>query len=256
MSVNISVTGNTLKDCHDQIIALAKELKQIPGAPEVGATTDKAPSNVTQFPVRPGSPSFDLDKGHSESVDDRVSGPTTAPTYEDRDSTGLPWDGRIHANPPKFSKDGTWKRRRGVNAEAAKTVEDVLRAEQAKGKNSVPPFGSMTPEQYQAHTNPSQSFGSAPTPEAPLTQVKATPQFNVPQQPVNNQELVHNLESFRANLASVIETLCAKGTINKAWIDQNKNMFGGKDVWQWHEEPVTVAALFDFFVAQGYVLKV
>lgn len=50
------------------------------------------------------------------------------------DSTGLPWDERIHSSAKSTNNDGTWKKRRGVQESMVKTVETELRA-----ANPAPP---------------------------------------------------------------------------------------------------------------------
>lgn len=47
------------------------------------------------------------------------------------DKTGMPWDARIHASTKATIQDGTWKKRRGVDAEEVATVEAQLRAAMA-----------------------------------------------------------------------------------------------------------------------------
>lgn len=43
------------------------------------------------------------------------------------DSDGLPWDSRIHSRTKSKTKDGRWKKIRGVGAEIVKRVEDELK---------------------------------------------------------------------------------------------------------------------------------
>lgn len=47
---------------------------------------------------------------------------------EPRDSSGLPYDARIHAETRGVNKDGTWKRRRNVSDEIVDAVTAELRA--------------------------------------------------------------------------------------------------------------------------------
>lgn len=54
------------------------------------------------------------------------------------DSTGLPHDTRIHSDPPKTNKDGTWRARRGVDEELVQTVTAELRAKQAEHASTLP----------------------------------------------------------------------------------------------------------------------
>lgn len=62
-----------------------------------------------------------------------------ASTPPDRDSTGLPWDARIHAANRSTNQDGSWRQRRGLNDEALKNrVEQELRASVAAPAASSP----------------------------------------------------------------------------------------------------------------------
>lgn len=61
-----------------------------------------------------------------------------APPVGDVDSTGLPWDERIHASTKTMNADGTWRQRRGLNDPGlVKRVEAELRA-------SAPSAGPLT----------------------------------------------------------------------------------------------------------------
>ena len=75
----------------------------------------------------------------SEAVD--LYDPRKDPTLEDdhpplapqTDSTGTPWDARIHSTPPTTNKDGTWRAKRGVKAEeiaAVKAEREALTVDQ------------------------------------------------------------------------------------------------------------------------------
>lgn len=57
-----------------------------------------------------------------------MAAPQPAPTASGVDSTGLPWDERIHASTKAVNADGTWKKRRGVQELQVNQVEAELRA--------------------------------------------------------------------------------------------------------------------------------
>lgn len=60
--------------------------------------------------------------------DDGDAAPVAGYVAPERDSTGLPWDARIHAKSKTTNKDGTWKSARGVDAATVAAVEAELRA--------------------------------------------------------------------------------------------------------------------------------
>ena len=250
MSVNISVSGKTLKECHEQILALANEI-----------TGDMKESVKDPIVPQPAPVKFDI-------------GPSSAPTVAITDSTGvdsrgLPWDERIHSGNKEKGKDGVWRRRRGVDPTFEKQVEAELYA--AAGKTSptqVKPFGSMSPEQYQQAVQQPAAPAPMPTTEhraalpvgADLlssAQIPATPAPTfAPPAPV--QVLPPNTftpETFRNNLVNVLNDLAAAGKVNHDWINAQKVMFGGKDVTQWSENQASCNSLFEAFVQWGFVNK-
>jgi hypothetical protein len=58
--------------------------------------------------------------------DDEAGDTAAAPGQTDGD--GLPWDDRIHSNPPKLTGKGIWRKRRGVDDATVAAVEAELRA--------------------------------------------------------------------------------------------------------------------------------
>lgn len=81
-----------------------------------------------------------------------------------RDGAGVPWDSRIHSDPPKLNKDGTWRGRRGVDAGlAARVTSELLATANATG---VPAAPVVAPAPVAAPT-PAPPAPAAPTPPAP-----------------------------------------------------------------------------------------
>lgn len=129
-----------------------------------------------------------------------------APTADDEgvaatgthDSSGLPWDERIHASTKTINKDGTWKKRKGVQQVDVDAVEAELRASSVPVAVSdlVPVTGNIAgtlppiPEGYAALPHPSGTAvlppGAAPVAQpvapAPLPPPPAAP---VPQPTIN-----------------------------------------------------------------------
>ena len=269
MSVNISVSGKTLKECHEQILALANEITgdmkdsvkdPIVSQPQpmAGNALPGSPApvqNVVKFPITP---------------EINTSVAQTASPGEDLgvDSRGLPWDERIHSDNKEKGKDGVWRRRRGVDPTFEKQVEAELYA--AAGKTSptqVKPFGSMSPEQYQQAVQPA-APAPMPTTEHRVSlpagpdvlnaaQIPATPAPTfAPPTPV--QVLPPNTftpETFRNNLVNVLNDLAAAGKVNHDWINAQKQMFNGKDVTQWSENQQACNELFNAFVGWGLINK-
>lgn len=91
------------------------------------------------------------------------------------DSSGLPWDARIHASTKSQKKDGTWTALRGLNDEAkVKQIEAELRASVAQGATPLP-LPLTLPGMPQ----------SSPVPTAPLAALASVPAASalLPSQP-------------------------------------------------------------------------
>lgn len=94
------------------------------------------------------------------------------------DSSGLPWDARIHASTKTVNKDGTWKKRKGVQQVDVDAVEAELRA--ANAPTAPVPTAPFPPVDGRiiVPTQPAPAF-NPPMPPAPV----ATP-APVPTAPV------------------------------------------------------------------------
>lgn len=102
----------------------------------------------------------------------------------DVDSSGLPWDERIHASTKTKKKDGTWTSRRGVDDTTILNVENELRGQQPTcpaGFGTLPPIPPAPP----ASSIPSYHQATAPmaTPVHQPSTVHAVPVAPVQQQP-------------------------------------------------------------------------
>jgi hypothetical protein len=113
---------------------------------------------------------------------DRVAGrPTGAPSGGEgspsSDSTGLPWDDRIHSTPPTQTDKGVWRKRRGVTDETFATVSAELRGGNAPAPSvapaappveptTAPPVSTDTPVPADTASGPDVA-AAAPEPVAP-----------------------------------------------------------------------------------------
>lgn len=90
------------------------------------------------------------------------------------DSSGMPWDARIHAQNKAKKADGTWKAGRGIDPELVKQVEAEL-----KGASNVQAIDTPTP----AASIPVPSMPSLPPVGQTTTLPQATPVAMVPSAP-------------------------------------------------------------------------
>jgi hypothetical protein len=83
-----------------------------------------APTAVAHAAFTPPTtaPATPAAAGDDDETGDSAAAPGTV------DKNGLPWDARIHSDPPKLTKKNEWRARRGVDNATVATVEAELRA--------------------------------------------------------------------------------------------------------------------------------
>lgn len=136
LQISLTVTGSAT--------AIAAVMSAIAAAQGNAAST---PTGIT-IPVGPASPQLPSTEGAA--IPHVPSPPMMPPetTGSDdgeasdgsgNDSTGLPWDARIHSTPATKNKDGTWRARRGNDPAMVAQVEAELRS----GALTQPPAPPM-----------------------------------------------------------------------------------------------------------------
>lgn len=83
----------------------------------------------------------------------------------DVDTSGLPWDGRIHASTRSKTVDGNWKMRRGVDDDIVSAVLNELRQTMGLAPTEVVPPSPLTPPPSQVFAQPAAQV--PPPPFAP-----------------------------------------------------------------------------------------
>lgn len=111
----------------------------------------------------------------------------------DVDKHGLPWDERIHSGTRVKNADGSWRQRRGVDAELVKTVENELRALMALptrpgitlgSADFLDAAGAMAPEPSSSNATTSPAPTAPPAPPVPAPAVAPTPPAPVASAPI------------------------------------------------------------------------
>jgi hypothetical protein len=105
-------------------------------------------------------------------ADDEGPANANAPSV---DSTGIPWDERIHSKTKATNADGTWRKKRGVTDMAIAAVETELRQRTAAASGMYMPQQMQQPAQMQM---PHQQV-----PQHPQFTQQVQPQFVQQQQP-------------------------------------------------------------------------
>lgn len=119
------------------------------------------------------------------SADDSSSGETKEATSTSLiDSTGLPWDSRIHSSSKELNSNGEWKKRRGVSPQVLDAVTKELREAmaapgpgetlEAPPKFELPNFDANLPDAPAGLVPPAATLPDAPVFD-PATLGQATP---------------------------------------------------------------------------------
>lgn len=96
----------------------------VPAAPTVGSLP---PPSAPSVPAPPNVPA---------AAAPTAPVPPANPAAVERDTAGLPWDGRIHGSTKTKNTDGTWRQKRSLDPQVKIAVEAELRAAAAA---TVPP---------------------------------------------------------------------------------------------------------------------
>lgn len=121
------------------------------------------------------APNVTITNNLANAEDDSDIGTPATGAY---DSAGLPWDERIHAGTKTQNKDGTWKKKKGVQPVEIETVEAELRF---KVQNNVQTSSPAAPVALSAPVvqNPTSLAVPTAAPQMP-SPVPATPIAAVP----------------------------------------------------------------------------
>lgn len=192
---------------------------------KINIPCDKEPVVVAETPNHENSTTVDVipETRPSDVQTINTAEVTDQPNPEEEvDSTGLPWDARIHASTKTKKKGGIWTSRRGVDSETIRTIEAELRNKTNPLPNSTPTFN-----------DPNQMFN--PTPSAsmpPLNQTVSAPTpLQQPQNPAMTQTQPAQEEVTFSMLMSKIAGLFAQQRIKpeyvKSLVDRVSQQFGG-----------------------------
>lgn len=178
-------------------------------APPLAAAGSPAPSTVNagtspiaapageSAPAVPASSGTPASSNGPTAATTPVAFPSSAPAGVDVDGEGLPWDKRIHSDPPKKNADGKWRSKRNlddaVRAQVVAELRQVMGAPAAPIP-AAPAVGGAPSEQAPVATAPIPA-PPAPVPTPPVADtapgpVAATTAVDVPQPPVTTAPAV------------------------------------------------------------------
>lgn len=189
------------------------------------------------------------------------------PNMGDLDSKGMPYDLRIHAATRSTVRDGSWKYKRGVDETLIAQVEAQNKAMMA---GSIPTSTQPVIPAAPVSPFPVEQPVMQPVPVAPIqpavvqpitpvaTQVAQTvetvqPQYNNVQIPQGNSN-AYTLDTFKTHLIpTVLPNLIEAGKIDQNYIQQLKQSFGVKELWDMTDAHMNT--LFDHFAHYGLITK-
>lgn len=213
-------------------------------AAERGSTL-RQPSLTSQPSPSPAAP-FPSQAAHNASGSETIS---PSHTGDGVDSKGLPWDERIHAATGAKNKDGSWKRRRGVEDRDVYAVEQELIAKIKSG--AVPTASVGLPAVPGSH---------APTPVAPAVQlavvppIPAAPSKPTPPPPPAELPHAHSLETFKKTLIPLLAKLTRDGKITAEWVQTLKKHLDVDEIYNLNDEQMQW--LFEYFVEYKLIERV
>ncbi len=154
------------------------------------------------------------------------------------DSKGVAWNPDLHSANKTKTKDGQWRTKRNVDPELAAQV-------QTQASPNLPPVVVQAP--------PPSPFGAPPVQTA---QAVIVPPTNVTVAPPMPGVHAHTFQSFKNNLVEVFAALLNEGKIDQTYIDQLKNHFQVKEIWNILASGKSCEELYDQFCSYGLIQRV
>lgn len=185
---------------------------------------DTAVREVTQRPDEPTLP-FATDDDDNDDGDGDDESP-----FDRYDSAGMPWDERIHSANKAVNKDGTWRQRRGVDAQ---TVEAVTAELRGAGAPQMPATVQQAPQMpapvQQAPQMPASVPNSITTQTVPPMPPMQAPQ-TVPPMPPSGEpapaDLPTDLTGFMMHISPLMSSGAVDGDYLKTVVERINQGFG------------------------------
>jgi len=163
----MSDVNETIRDIADALNTLNTHLLALCNRVAV-EPIERSETPVPEPPASPATPPAP----QAPSVPTTAPEPSTAP---DVDSEGVTWDARIHAGNKATRKDGTWRRKRGINDDQYNEALAEITGRAASPAPSTPPAPT---EPQNAPKPPSAPAAPPPPPEDPQASSAAAKKRN------------------------------------------------------------------------------
>ena len=224
--------------------AIAAVLANLPeSGAAISVTSDPQPQPAGNAPITGTAPngaaSLPMPIAPTAAAPDDDDDDSGQAATGDSDSTGLPWDERIHAGTRTTTQAGVWKKRKGVPAETVAAVEAELR----QGAPSIPPAAAAVALPDQPIAMPAMPMPVTPAPAPtpmPMPVATAEPAAAMPtaQGIVGFGEFMETLaEQMKGDNAPVKQE-------NVVWVAQQLGLNAITDV---STDPLLIAKAIDIF---------
>lgn len=234
--MKLTFTGDSLSDIHFQIKQAAKELSD-----NISYPTDNT-EHCEMSGVALTQP--DITMQAQTAVGSQPLTATHRDTPIDLDVEGTPYDPAIHTSTKAKTGKGVWKKRPGgvangsVKTEPANQPANVASMERAAEQQPAswqPPvtgqttaFQPTTAAAIQHHENAGPAIGAAPS--------------------------MHNFESFKANLMTIVVRLINEGKMDRAYMQELNQFFGVSNLWDVKNDDAKARQLFDLFIQYQFIM--
>lgn len=239
--INVTVTGESLADCHQQILNIADEVRAFKTHKE----TKPAPT-----------PASNLSPAEAEFKAQRTPTPeAVAPTTtKEVDARGVPHLPDVHSATKDITTKGAWRKRRGVeDAQLSVAEAPYLKGAATASEPIAPSFAKPAPPVPTSAVHVKLPDAGSVLGEMNLSPVMPPLPVTTPK-PVDHN--TYDLVSFKANIVPILNKLADEGKIDHTWINQTKNQaFGGKEIYDWHKDAAACEMLFIAFIEYKFITE-
>jgi hypothetical protein len=279
--VRTTFIGETLADVNAQILEAAELLTTALTAKE--AVNPKPVAQMTPQKIETSAPTAapSIPSAPKETTT-QAPLPLPAAVGGERDSSGLPWDGRIHAKSKEKNADGTWRRRRNIEDEEFYKVTAELRAivgSLPQGQSVDGPRAGVAP----AGIAPMPGLNQITPPAAPTAAVlpftmpgmpaqtpvipavggmpqatppPAKPAYKASKPLIPGQIPAFGYLEFRRDFIELLAFLIKEGKIDQAYVEACKNYFKVKEFHDVCDDDDKCEEVFKTWAEAGFITKV
>lgn len=220
-------SGMTVEQARAALPTVTAVAAPVPPVPTPPVPIADAPVASEPLPPMPAGGANPAAAQLAEMLIEKISQPGGV----ELDSSGLPWDIRIHASTKTKKADGSWTQKRGSDKAMVAAVEAELRqvmSAAVPGAIPAPPLPDAPPPP--AQTDPAAAFGgNVAAPAPPTHAVPAPPTSNAPVAPSSAEVPAPVTTTPHAEFQRIMKIVIAKqaaGTLNTEMTTQIAQQIG------------------------------